>query len=99
VVVTGAGAATTRPMLALADRDPLMISLRGFKPHETVKVTLQQPAVATRSVSTTLGGRALARFRNQTVDPCDSVRAVAAGNKGSRARLLVPEPGCPPITP
>jgi hypothetical protein len=92
-------AATGRPTLALADRDPVVISLSGFRSHELVKVTLQDTSGASKNVLTTRGGWALARFRYQSRAPCDAVRAVATGNKGSRARMTVPDLGCPPIVP
>jgi hypothetical protein len=98
-LATSAGAATPRPTLSLADRDPVTISLRGFDPREVVKVTLPEPEPGARRVLTTMNGRAFGHFPNRSAEPCEDVTAYAAGNKGSRARLLSIQPGCPPIAP
>ena len=96
-LAASAGAATPRPTLSVADRDPVTFFLRGFEPRELVKVTLSDPEPAARRVLTTMYGRAYVRFPGRSAGPCDDVTAYAAGNKGSRARLLSINPGCPPF--
>jgi hypothetical protein len=98
-LATSAGAATPRPTLSIADRDPVTIFLRGFEPREVVKVTLSEPAPGARRVLTTMQGRAFVDFPNRSAGPCGDVTAYASGNKGSSARLFSNQPGCPPIAP
>jgi hypothetical protein len=86
-LLSGNGTAA-RPALRVVDEMPLVVRGTGFEPREHVRLSL---VLRTRSRSTTLvvslRGTFVARFTLTPVQ-CQLVEAVvAAGDRGSRARI------------
>ena len=93
----GAGEESKRvPALRLLDRQPLVVRGKSFLPRELVRVTVTSDGQ--RSVKRIRAGAAggfTAVFVTVVVDRCSGVLAVAAGSRGSQARLKLPQPACP----
>lgn len=84
----GTGASSSaRPLLGVADENPLVIRGTGFKANERVIVYLQAEERWTRRIEATPSGSFSVRF--PTVMPARrALTAHAFGSRGSRARLL-----------
>lgn len=100
VVVGGALAApttavTSRPVLRLADDEPLMFSGSGFRASEHVKVVAIAGERAARSVTAGSSGRFSVRFRGMDADACRGLTAIAIGDRGSRATYKRAPGQCP----
>jgi hypothetical protein len=92
-------AANSSPELRLADRSPLTIDGRGFKPGERVRVTVHAAGVLRgKTASARRSGRFGVRFADLTLGPCTGFRVAAKGSLGSRAKLNPPPlPTCLPV--
>ena len=91
------GEAKRVPALRLLERQPLVLRGKSFLPRELVRVTVTadgQRSVRRIRASTT--GVFTASFISVVLDRCGGVLAVAAGARGSQARLKLPQPACPP---
>jgi hypothetical protein len=92
VVSAPGGLARTHATIDVTRIVPITVKGAGFKVRERVKVVVRIPAVHRKTVTATRRGRFTAIFRIAT-SKCMSIRALATGNKGSRATAYVP-PSC-----
>jgi hypothetical protein len=84
------------PALRLVDREPITLTGVRFRGRELVRVEVSADGgAATRRVRSTAAGAFTARFA-QTLDRCGGLYAHAVGSRGSRAKLKLPQPLCPP---
>jgi hypothetical protein len=85
------------PALRLLDRQPLIVRGKSFLPRELVRVTVttegQRSVKRIRAGAT---GTFTANFVPVELDRCSGLLVVAAGSRGSQARLKLPQPACPP---
>jgi hypothetical protein len=92
VVAAPGGVARTHPTIEVTRIIPITVIGSGFKAGERVRVVVRSPAVHRKTVTASRRGRFTARFRSGA-GKCASIRAIATGNKGSRATAFVP-PSC-----
>jgi hypothetical protein len=92
------GQAWTSPVLKLADRQPLTIWGRGFKPDERIRVVVKATVTKAKTVRATPTGSFKVRFAGLSMPRCGGVFATARGRAGSFARLKIPLPACQPVT-
>lgn len=94
----GLGSESKRvPALRLLDRQPLILRGRSFLPRELVQVTVTTDGQRTvKRIRATTTGAFTANFVAVELDRCSGALVVAAGFRGSQARLKVPQPACPP---
>jgi hypothetical protein len=92
VVVAPGGVARTRPTIDVTRIIPITVIGSGFKAGERVRVVVRSPAVHRKTVTASRRGRFTARFRSGA-GKCAAIRAIATGDKGSRATAYVP-PDC-----
>jgi hypothetical protein len=93
----GAGAESQRvPALRLLDRQPLVLRGKSFLPRELVRVTVTTDGQrSVKRIRASVTGVFTATFPAVALDRCEGVLAVAAGLRGSQARLKLPAPACP----
>lgn len=84
--------------LQLADQKPLKLRGVGFLAGEKVRVrVVAGTAKTSKVVYASRAGRFVAGFPTMVpVDRCNGLFAEAVGARGSRARLKLPQPLCPP---
>jgi hypothetical protein len=92
VVAAPGGLARSHPTIHVTRIIPVTVAGTGFTAGERVKVVVRIPAVYRKTVTASRRGRFTAIFRIAT-GKCMSIRALATGNKGSRATAYVP-PSC-----
>ena len=99
LVPAGAGAeqsTAAKPRLRLVQSAVLAVRGTHFVAGEHVRVTVTAGSKLTRRVTANGDGGFVARFRT-SFDRCDAGFLISAvGDRGSRARLKVPERMCPP---
>jgi hypothetical protein len=85
------------PALRLLDRQPLVLRGSSFLPRELVRVTVTTEGQRTmKRFRATATGTFTANFVPAQLDRCSGALVVAAGLRGSEARLKVPQPACAP---
>jgi hypothetical protein len=83
--------------LQLADQKPLKLRGVGFLAGEKVRVRVVAGSARTSNVDASRAGRFVAGFPTMIpFDRCSALFAEAVGARGSRARLKLPQPLCPP---
>ena len=96
---TGAAAdqsATGKAKLQIVRGASLVVRGTQFVPGEHVRISVTAGRSAAKSVIASGQGAFVVRFRI-SFDRCSSgLNALAVGNRGSRARLRLPELMCPP---
>jgi hypothetical protein len=92
VAAAPSGLARTHPTIDVTRIIPITVKGSGFKAGERVTVVVRSPAVHRKTVTASRRGIFTAIFRS-AASKCASIRAIATGNKGSRARAYVP-PSC-----
>jgi hypothetical protein len=86
--------AGAKPRLSI-DLSPLAVGGTGFKPGETVRITVRGLSVPTRSVKASAAGRISMRFPGARMGDCPRLVIVTAiGDKGSRAQFRRMPPAC-----
>jgi hypothetical protein len=93
----GAATETRRsPALRLADREPLTLRGVRFRTRELVRVeATASTGTEARRARATASGSLRVQF-SLALDRCSGLYAVAFGSRGSRAKLKLPQPLCPP---
>jgi hypothetical protein len=82
-----ADSAGGKPRLSV-DLAPLVVGGSGFRPGETVRITVRGVAVAPRTDTASVAGRISVRFPGVRLLQCPKLLIITAtGNKGSRAQL------------
>jgi hypothetical protein len=90
------GATQTKARLTLVKAKPLALRGTGFRPHESVRVTLLASIKRTvRRAEAGANGSFKVGFP-PAADGCSLVIAHAVGSKGSRASVRIGGPPCPP---
>jgi hypothetical protein len=85
------------PALRLLDRQPLVLRGSSFLPRELVRVTVTTEGQRTmKRIRATATGTFTANFVPVELDRCSGALVVAAGLRGSQARLKVAQPACAP---
>jgi hypothetical protein len=92
VVSAPGGLARTHATISVTRVIPITVKGAGFKAGERVKVVVRTPTVYRRTVTATRRGRFTTAFQRGG-SKCVTIRVLATGNKGSRARAYVP-PSC-----
>ncbi len=92
VAVAPGGLARTHPTIDVTRTIPITVKGSGFKAGERVRVVVRSPGIHRKTVTATRRGSFTAIFRS-AASKCASIRAIAIGNKGSRASAYVP-PSC-----
>ena len=92
LVAVPGGVARSKPAIHVTRVIPITVKGTGFASRERVKVIVRIPATYRKTVTATGLGRFTATFRIAS-GKCSSIRALATGNKGSRATAYVP-PSC-----
>jgi hypothetical protein len=92
VATTPSGLARTHPTIDVTRIIPITVIGSGFKPGERVRIVVRSPGVRRKTVTASRRGRFTAIFRGGA-GKCAAIRAIATGNKGSRATAYVP-PSC-----
>jgi hypothetical protein len=82
--------------MKIADRSPLTLRGSGFADGERVRVVVRVPGREQKRVTASRRGSFVAAFREASFNRCSGLSAFAIGSRGSRARLLLPAPACPP---
>jgi hypothetical protein len=84
------------PSLRVVTLRPFTVRGLNFKPREFVRVTAIATMRSVRTVRATRLGTFRVDFGSVLIDPCAGFRAVAQGNRGSRASVVRDElPECP----
>jgi hypothetical protein len=104
VVALGASAAgqsvihveSGQPTMSIVDRTPLTLRGTGFAAGERVRVLVRVPGPLQKRVTASRRGLFVAAFSKASYNRCSGLTAFAIGSRGSRARLLLPAPACPP---
>jgi len=93
--------AGTRPTLALATTDGVLVRGTGFRPAELLRVTLTVDGKPyPHRVRASARGRFALRYPGLAIDACTPWRLTARGSLGSRATLLPrASRDCPPPPP
>jgi hypothetical protein len=91
-------AASGKPKLRVLSAAPLKVKGTGFVSHERVVVRLRGKGVSAskRTTATRAGSWTLSFPGVSQQDRCNVLIVTAAGNRGSRAGLKLPQPLCPP---
>jgi hypothetical protein len=84
------------PAMSIVDRTPLTLRGTGFGAGERVRVLVRSPGSAQKRVTASRRGLFVAAFSKTSYNRCSGLTAFAIGSRGSRARLLLPAPACPP---
>lgn len=92
----GGGIASIHASLSLADRQPVVLKGRGFRPLERVRVTLETRVTRIREVRAGRTGSFAVAFLGTNVPHCGGMFARARGAAGSLATLKIPLPACQP---
>lgn len=94
---SAAGASESRSKATLKLSRGVPLTLRGahFLPNERVRVTVSSELKRTKLVSASGSGGFVVSFQD-AFDRCNGLLALAAGARGSRAMLKMPQLGCPP---
>ncbi|HEV8105135.1 MAG TPA: hypothetical protein VGP69_15495 [Gaiellaceae bacterium] len=96
-LAAGGGAiASIHASLSLADRQPVVLKGRGFRPLERVRVTLETRVTRIREVRAGRTGSFAVTFLGTNVPHCGGMFAHARGAAGSLATLKIPLPACQP---
>jgi hypothetical protein len=86
-----------KPRLSI-DLAPFAVAGTGFKPGETVRITVRGTTVgSSRSSKASAGGRISVRFPGVHLDQCGRghlIIVTAIGDKGSRAQVRRMPPAC-----
>jgi hypothetical protein len=85
----------SKARLALARGAPLVLRGVNFVPAEHVRVTVSAERQLSKRITADAAGRFVVRFRT-SFDRCLGLSAIAVGDRGSRARLKMPELLCRP---
>jgi hypothetical protein len=101
LAIAGSAGAThtkgSRPLLRLADSQPVKLSGLRFQPRERVRVSVVARTVRrSRLVRATRTGYFVATFSDLSADRCNGLFASAVGGGGSRATFKLVPVGCPP---
>lgn len=91
----GGGESRDKATLKLARGVPLTLRGAHFLPNERVRVTVSSKLKRTKPVTASDSGAFVVRFQD-AYDRCSGLLAIAAGTRGSRATLKMPQLGCPP---
>lgn len=90
----GADSSAAKPRLSV-DLTPFVVAGSGFRPGETVRVTVRGAVAASRSDKASAAGRIMVRFSGVMHDQCPRLLIITAtGDKGSRAQLRRMPPAC-----
>ena len=96
IAVAGAAAAPTkRPTLVLTDLQPLVVTGKGFRAGERVRLIVSANRVVERTVRAGARGGFRAAFR-LSIGRCDAVVVQAFGGRGSRAHVDMTQTACAP---
>jgi hypothetical protein len=87
--------ATSRPTLALTDLQPLVVTGKGFRAGERVRLIVSANRVVERTVRASASGQFRVAFR-LWIGRCDAVVVQAFGGRGSRAHVDVTQTACAP---
>ena len=92
-----AAAPSGQARLRLLQRQPIVLAGTSFLPRERVRVSLTvDGATRARAVVASARGSFTVTFASGPADRCAALVVRAAGTRGSRALLKVPQPACPP---
>ena len=93
----GASEGESRKGATLKFAKGVPLTLRGahFLPRERVRVTVTSELKRTKLVTASATGTFVVSFQ-AAFDRCNGLLALAIGSQGSRARLKMPQLGCPP---
>ena len=85
-----------RATLRLVSAQPLVVTGRGFRAHERVRLSVTAGTAAQTLYRTaTLAGSFRATFIRLSIGRCDTVRAIAIGRSGTHAVFKrLPNPAC-----
>ena len=92
----GGATASVHASLSLADRQPIVLKGRGFRPLERVRLTLETRVRLVRDVRAGRNGSFAVTFLGTNVPHCGGMFARARGAAGSLATLKIPLPACQP---
>jgi hypothetical protein len=82
-----AGSTGATPRLSV-DLRPLAVGGTGFRPSETVRITVRGDVASSRTAKANAAGRISMRFPGVRVEQCPKLLIVTAiGDKGSRAQV------------
>jgi hypothetical protein len=95
-LAAGQSVASGQPAMKIADRSPLTLRGTGFAAGERVRLVIRVPGREQKRVTATRRGSFVAAFSRANYNRCSGLTAFAIGSRGSRARLLLPAPVCPP---
>jgi hypothetical protein len=90
------GVTSSQPALRIVDGTPLTLRGTGFAAGERVRVLVRVPGREQKRVTASWRGSFVAAFNKSAYNRCSGLTAFAIGSRGSRARLLLPAPACPP---
>jgi hypothetical protein len=90
----GGGESASKATLKLMRGMPLTVRGGHFLPNERVRVTVSSELTRTKQVSANASGAFVVSFPI-ALDRCSGLLATAVGARGSRARLKMPQLGCP----
>lgn len=93
---TGHSASSREPAMKIIDRTPLTLRGTGFAPAERVRLVVRVPGRVQKRVTASRRGAFVVAFDKAAYNRCSGLTAFAIGSLGSRARLLLPAPVCPP---
>jgi hypothetical protein len=93
---SASGRGQSRARLMLLDTDPLTFRGTGFKPHERVRIVVDESGEAyARSATGSAAGAFTMRMPGVGASGCAGFAATATGNRGSRATFKRPHGQCP----
>ncbi len=93
----GQSATSSRqPAMKIVDKTPLTLRGTGFAAGERVRLVVRVPGRVQTRVTASRRGLFVAVFSRAGYNRCSGLTAFAIGSRGSRARLLLPAPACPP---
>ena len=92
----GQSATSREPAMKIVDRAPLTLRGTGFAAGERVRLVVRVPGRVQKRVTASRRGIFVAAFNKAAYNRCSGLTAFAIGSRGSRARLLLPAPVCPP---
>ena len=94
--MAGQSATSREPTMKIVDRTPLTLRGTGFAAGERVRLVVRVPGRVQKRVTASRQGIFVAAFNKAAYNRCSGLTAFAIGSRGSRARLLLPAPVCPP---